>query len=412
MTSNFRIQRIKIHNFKNFRDLDLELEKLNVIVGQNASGKSNFKQIFSFLKDIVTDGLDDAISYQGGSEYLRNFSSKDMTLKMEIHFVSDEPNEVERIHPRGDYAIVVTTKKIVYKFALQFFKNSNYKIIKDELIISGSFEDESQNKILSGNIIFSKHGKDIKQKYDFPSTAGSILQRQYEIFEFSPLTDKQLLLEAKLFGFMVKNWYDFLNTMGIYDFDPRSLKSPSGFRSGTDLHYNGSNLSFILNQINQDPKKRKTLTRYVHDMLPFFKSISIERTTDGSLRFNLNETYNSKKMPAIYVSDGTVNVIALTIVLFLQNNHLTFIEEPERNIHPGILSNLVQLFDDASEENQIIVTTHNTNILDHIKLENILIVSRNTEGDSNVIKPINDEELKKFKKVMSMKYLMTQNMLG
>ena len=51
--SNFRISKIKIHNFKNFKDLEIDLNRFNVVVGQNASGKSNFKKIFSFLNDII-----------------------------------------------------------------------------------------------------------------------------------------------------------------------------------------------------------------------------------------------------------------------------------------------------------------------------------------------------------------------
>lgn len=410
--TNFRIKRIKIHNFKNFKDIDVELNRFNVIIGQNASGKSNFKQIFSFLKDIVTKGLENAIAIQGGSEYIRNFGFNDMTLKMEIHFNSDLPNEILRVHPRGDYGIILTTKNIVYNFSLLFNKNLSYKITEDKLTIIGSFEDESQGKkIISGKIIFSKHGKEIKRKYTFPPIAGSILQRQYEIFEFSPLTDKQLLLEAKLFGFMVKNWYRFLSNMVIHNFNPELLKSSSYPRSGSELNYNGSNLSFILSQLKKDSKKSEALQHYVRDLLTFFKSIFIERTTDGSLRFNLKEIYSSRKLPAIYVSDGTVNVLALIITLFLQNNKLTVIEEPERNLHPGILSSLMQLMDEASHENQVIITTHNPILLDYVNLENILIVTRKTEGDSIIITPKNHDEVKKFKDIMSMKHLMTQNLL-
>jgi len=410
--TNFRIKRIKIHNFKNFKDLDLELNKFNVVIGQNASGKSNFIQIFSFLKDIITKGLENAIASQGGSEYVRNFNSNDMTLKMEIHFDSDLPNEVQRVHPRGDYGIIVTTTNIIYNFSLSFNKNLSYKITEDKLTIIGSFKDESQaKKTISGKIIFSKHGKEVKRKYDFPSTAGSILQRQYEIFEFSPLTDKQLLLEAKLFGFMVQEWYGFLSNMVIHNFNPELLKSSSYPRSGSELNYNGSNLSFVLSQLKKDSEKIEALQHYVHDLLPFFKSIFIESTTDGSLRFILKEIYSSRKLPAIYVSDGTVNILALIITLFLQNNKLTVIEEPERNLHPGILSSLMQLMDEASHENQVIITTHNPILLDYVNLENILIIIRKAKGDSTIITPKNHDEVKKFKDIMSMKNLMTQNLL-
>ncbi|MEE9165369.1 MAG: AAA family ATPase, partial [Nitrospinota bacterium] len=68
-------QKIKISNFKSFKDLEIELGKFNILIGSNASGKSNFLQIFKFLKDINNSGLNNALQMQGGVEYLRNIDT-------------------------------------------------------------------------------------------------------------------------------------------------------------------------------------------------------------------------------------------------------------------------------------------------------------------------------------------------
>ncbi|MCD6512239.1 MAG: AAA family ATPase, partial [Thermoplasmata archaeon] len=65
------ISRIEVKNFKSFKELKIDIGKFNVLIGTNASGKSNFVNIFKFLRDIMTLGLDNAISLQGGVEYLR-----------------------------------------------------------------------------------------------------------------------------------------------------------------------------------------------------------------------------------------------------------------------------------------------------------------------------------------------------
>ena len=70
------IKKIKVTNFKSFEKIEIELGRFNVLIGANVSGKSNFVQIFKFLKDIATLGLENAVSLQGGVEYLR----KSMTL--------------------------------------------------------------------------------------------------------------------------------------------------------------------------------------------------------------------------------------------------------------------------------------------------------------------------------------------
>jgi predicted ATPase len=68
------VKRIRVANFKSLDKLEVELGKFNVLIGANASGKSNFVQIFEFLMDISNHGLDNAVSMQGGVEYLRNIN--------------------------------------------------------------------------------------------------------------------------------------------------------------------------------------------------------------------------------------------------------------------------------------------------------------------------------------------------
>ena len=70
------IRRLKVSNFRSFNELDVELGDFNVLIGANASGKSNFVAIFRFLRDIATYGLNDAISLQGGAQYLLNVHSE------------------------------------------------------------------------------------------------------------------------------------------------------------------------------------------------------------------------------------------------------------------------------------------------------------------------------------------------
>ncbi|EQD27273.1 ATPase-like protein, partial [mine drainage metagenome] len=66
------ITHVSVTNFRSFKLLDLDLEKFNVFIGANASGKSNVVQILRFVRDISAHGLPNAVSMQGGTDYLRN----------------------------------------------------------------------------------------------------------------------------------------------------------------------------------------------------------------------------------------------------------------------------------------------------------------------------------------------------
>ncbi|MFL6197576.1 MAG: AAA family ATPase, partial [Thermoanaerobaculia bacterium] len=78
------ITRIKVSNFKSFDELEVDLRPLNVLVGGNASGKSNFLDIFRFLRDMVTLGIENALSLQGGIEFLANFQAPSEPISFDV----------------------------------------------------------------------------------------------------------------------------------------------------------------------------------------------------------------------------------------------------------------------------------------------------------------------------------------
>ena len=97
------------------------------------------------------------------------------------------------------------------------------------------------------------------------------------------------------------------------------------------------------------------------------------------------------------LSDGTVNILAIIIALYFQDdNEIIILEEPEKNIHPKMLSVLVSILSDVSDKKQIFVTTHNPFIIKEAKLEDIILVSRTDNGISEISKPCEDSKIKSF----------------
>ena len=96
------------------------------------------------------------------------------------------------------------------------------------------------------------------------------------------------------------------------------------------------------------------------------------------------------------VSDGTSDIIALIVALYFEKGDFIFIEEPERNIHPALLSKIVYMIKEASNKKQIIITTHSPEVLKSAVLNDIFLISRDTNGFSVISKPINNEILKPF----------------
>ena len=205
----------------------------------------------------------------------------------------------------------------------------------------------------------------------------------------------------------------FFGNISVYDFDPKLPKKDTQITGKAELEEDGSNLSIILKKITENKEKRRKLFNLVNDLLPFIGNLDVENFADKSLLFKLQEIYfENQYLPASLISDGTINITALIVALYFEKKQLTIIEEPERNIHPYLISKVVDMMKDASQKKQIIATTHNPEIVKHAGLDNILLVSRDEEGFSRVSRPAGTEEVKTFlENEIGIEELYVQNLL-
>ncbi len=435
------IKKIRVTNFKSFKDLEVELGNFNVLIGANASGKSNFVQIFKFLSDMANSGLDNAISMQGGVEYLGNINvgnSEKFSLRVvfdqKVRQLIQKNNKglgLINIFQNAPFQSVGTEKgkginfkniievyEIIYEFALKFKGKQKggrgFDIVKDSLVQKCGFikvEGQTRKKIGEGEIILSVDSGKFKVNLQ-PEKAPIKIEDIYPSFiRKLQLPHSTLLLDLPFFlPPIAKSFSD----ISVYDFDPKLPKKATPITGKAELEEDGSNLSIILKNIAEDVDKRQTLFNLVKDLLPFISNLGVDQVMDKSLLFKLQETYFKKKnLPAPLISDGTINIIALIIALYFEKKTLTIIEEPERNIHPYLISKIVDMMKDASQKKQIIVTTHNPEVLKHAGLENILLVSRDKQGFSTVSRPGDKEEVKTFlENDIGIDDLYVQNLLG
>jgi len=128
----------------------------------------------------------------------------------------------------------------------------------------------------------------------------------------------------------------------------------------------------------------------------------------------LRETYNKDTyLPASFISDGTINILALIIALYFEEKPLIVIEEPERNLHPSLLPRVVEMLKEASTNKQIIVTTQSAEIVRHTDLADLLFITRDAKGYSEIYRPGEKEEIKTFlQNEVGIEDLYIQNLLG
>ena len=420
------IKQIKVENFKSFEKIELDLQKFNVLIGPNASGKSNFISIFRFLKDIAVSGLDNAISMQGGVEYLRNIkigSEKDLSIRV----VSDAKFGFMYEYKKPQKPqLVFDIYEVDYEFSLKFHKRGRgFRVNKEILVIKYKWEKVPENLkskgqkkadkkdiyknrglwteyLSEGEIIFTRSNGNIHFQIKENGKADTERIKILEEFFESPILKgiklaRNVLFIEKPYSVLTFPLIEIFKDIGIYDFDPKLSKKAYPITGKADLEENGENLALILRSIIQNKEKRQKLFNLIKELLPFVENLGVEKFADKSLLFKLKEVYYEEKyIPASLISDGTINATALILALYFDKKNLVIIEEPERNIHPSLISKVVSMMKETSKKKQIIVTTHNPELVKHAGLDNLLLITRDKKGFSQILKPKESKEVQIF----------------
>jgi predicted ATPase len=414
------IKNIKISNFKSFNEIDVTLGDLNIIVGANASGKSNFIQIFKFLKDIVTDGLEDAISLQSGIEYLRNVklgSKKDFS----IEFSHDD--SYYRGIKMDAQSNLILLKNILsqLKFGLSFTEGGDgFNIINQKFNQIFSLE---LLRTIPGQIELTTKN-DGNGEFGFSFSEGKILQSHYNFKSHSKVITDDDILPKFMFertdstNSLILNIpylppFTLFNGVAIYDFDPKLSQRAVQIAGKSQLEEDGNNLAIVLKNILGEKEKERLFLNILEDILPFIRQTKVENIIDKSLSINVKEIYSEASLPASLLSDGTINLISLIVALYFEEKSIVIIEEPDRYIHPSLIPKVLEIIKDASKKKQIIITTHNPEMVRYADLENLFLVYRNKEGFSEIIKPADKPIVNKFiQNNVSKEELFVQNLLG
>lgn len=395
------IKKIYVSNFKSFKNLEIELDKFNVLIGANASGKSNFIQILKFLNNITKNGLKSAISMQGGIKYLRNLNL-DNSEKLSIKIISEKFGFVAVRSKKDDLknkAVALRVSEEVYEFTI-LFRKKEFQIIKDELTFKGDFveltadEDElNEEKIMSGKVKLTKIDKEISiESEEIP-----IEDYDVSMFREKEIKENTLILEnSSLLSFIFPPVGSLFENISFYDFDPKLSKRAVPITGKIELEEDGRNLPISLKNILDDKENEEIFLNLMKDVLPLVNKVGTENFEDMSIILKLQESGSKDFFPAPFISDGTINITALITALYFEESPLAVIEEPERNMHPHLISKIISMMQEASEDKQIILTTHNPEIIKHVNLKNILLISRDKNNFSKISRPYEKEHVKTF----------------
>nr|WP_321351326.1 AAA family ATPase [uncultured Methanoregula sp.] len=418
------IQHIHVENFKSFSEIDIDLSGFNVVIGSNAAGKSNFISVFKFLRDIARYGIVNAIAMQGGVEYLRNAkigSAKDLVIRMD--YIPDQALDVMDREGHDPPLLGIRACTTAYEFALRFPEyGDDFTIVRDQLTIGCEVSacERDGMRILEkkpigkGELVVSSVDGEVQYAAAIPD--GCCLKESDIVpamFRGKHIPKKTLLLET-IYGYPLPHTEKFFDRIAVYDIDPKLPKKGVAITGRRELDEDAGNLALVIHGIIEDPEKKRKFSNLLRDVLPFVEEFSVRKFMDVSLILTLRERYaKSTDLPASSLSDGTIAIFAMIIALYFEEKPFIIIEEPVSHIHPFLVGRLMTMMKEASEKKQVMITTHSTEVVKHADLEDILLISRDSEGFSIISRPGDKEEVRAFlENEIGIEELYVQNLLG
>ncbi len=348
------LKQIRLKRFKNFKDAEIILGSLTLIVEINASGKSNIRDAFRFLHGIsrnynlaeifgekwVEGGVLQWRGIRGGTREI-TFQGAE-TFVIEVSFALGEEDH---------------NQEAIYRIEVAPGNNGKPpKVTAESLAVEGQ-----KNSVFEATSVDKKGQNDLSVRVQ-----GTPINEQ--IFPFTnsrPVISQLAALAPSPSVRGVATAISALSSMRFLDLHPDAMRMPS-LPGQTVLGDRGENLSSVLQSICEDPQRKQALIQWIQELTPM-DAIDFEFPTDftGKILLTLIEA-QGQKTSAISASDGTLRFLAMIAALLgPEPAKFYFFEELDNGIHPTRLHLLLQLIEQkVSQRNiQIVATTHSSQLL-------------------------------------------------
>ena len=370
------ITKVHFGAFKSHVRSELPLEPLTILVGTNASGKTNAVEGLILLSSIaagaeIGHSIESAKGHiRGGSPHCAPFGSNQFSLGCD--FESPLPDKGEYCRYQIDIGIGNTP--IVQQEEIQFM-DANYKCRKPPL-----FEAEEPNTSLQSIKVKVDNFKPGGIKPEFDLNA-----RIPVLFQLMPIisTDERFKKykdsESVISRHKTVNQFLLSSLSSITVLDPKpELIRTSGYvpMETKKMDHLGLYLSGVLYNLCQDQNKKKEILDILKSLPEHeVRDIEFVATPRNEVQIKIKERFQGeeKEVPLELLSDGTIRLLVILATAFsLSEGSLMVIEEVDTSLHPSKVARLLDELMNVAEKNKarLLVTTHNPALLDAIQPKN------------------------------------------
>ena len=359
-----RLKTISIEGYKSFgQKQEVNLGQINILIGANGVGKSNFLSIFALMANIMNANLQDYVLRQGGAD---TFFYKGLQVSDKINLKFEFDN------------------KFGYQFTLEPAKPRDVVMTHEDLLKQG----KPTPALRSFNSV-KAHPESVVANRKIPY-AGIMGIGEYL---------KQSLV------------YHFADTSDFAKIRGRVYKNDNLALSG-----DGRNLAAYLYKIKTNyPIYYDRIIQRIGMVMPQFGEFILSSTSVSDQDVNLDwaEKVSRRVFRADQISDGALRYIGLTTLLLQPPEYLPpllIIDEPELGLHPEAIIDLLGMVKIASQHSQIIIATQSPYLLDCAELGQITVVERDSQG--TITKRLKETDFSEWLSEYSVSEIWEKNLLG
>lgn len=402
------ITELEIEGFKSFGSPaeKIELGPLSFIVGANASGKTNLLHALRFLQNAINHDVPYAVSELGGSAEARNKRLyQDQPLRLAIKVEKEFKGTLSGSTGSQHREDRVATWSFEYKLGLDLGSNETTPSIEEESLCAEVVRDAE-----TSTATLTRDSKEIS--FFDPLLPIGRGKQPHTITVPEQLSTRLALADA---GFLynpaaflcseIRDWH-------FYNIIPGVARQPYREQSDAGLGSAGENLATILHRMTAED--RASIAQGLRSIVPGFKDLKTAKLPiEDTLAFQIVEDNLNAAINPISVSDGTVRLLALLVLTTwtARNSSLIAVEEPENGIHPHLSENIVDMLRSASEHSQLIVTTHEPDLLDHVEPSEVILCDKE-DGFTRLRKASSVADIEQFREHFSLGELWEQGVVG
>jgi len=365
------IKEIKITNFYSFSEETIVLQPdVNILVGINGSGKSNFFKAVRLLKEgVAGKGLRSHFfdDLGGFDNIFFKGHKKPKDIEIEYTFDSEEIT-------KGNYG---------YHFASDVV----YTI---KIIRSGTFQNYyiHENIATKGEkfLVFTNGIGHLKESFKGQQKPNTI---KYTEFNPQELVLKEVSDTERYSALAsLRNAIKDIVVYEYFDTTPRSsIRRTILATSDRRLNSDGSNLTQILNTIKINYKANyNKIVEMLQEVNPNFSGFDYHIFGGGNIELMLEEKGLESSIHVSSISDGTLKYLCLLAILYNpERGKFICIDEPETGLHPDMILNIANAIKEASEQSTLIISTHSVSLLDYFNIDNLLVIEKDENNATRVV---------------------------